>query len=68
MSKLDYSAFNKLIHELNISACGYGPISVAIMYALSKGAHSGIKLAYGNSGSVTGDFDSVVEYSAFAFV
>ncbi|MGC8496130.1 MAG: AmmeMemoRadiSam system protein B [Candidatus Micrarchaeia archaeon] len=68
MSKLDYVGLNKLIDELNISACGYGPISVAIMHALSNGAHDGVMLAYGNSGSTTGDFDSVVEYSAFAFV
>ncbi|MGC8647337.1 MAG: AmmeMemoRadiSam system protein B [Candidatus Micrarchaeia archaeon] len=68
MEDLDYAKFNKLIDELNISACGYGPITVAMLFAKARGARKGIILKYGNSGDSTGDYTSVVEYSASAFV
>jgi AmmeMemoRadiSam system protein B len=68
MQNMDYIKLNKLIDELNISACGFGPITVAMMYASSMGASNGVILKYSNSGEQTGDYSSVVEYSAVAFV
>ncbi len=68
MEAMDLIRFNKLIDELNITACGFGPITVAMMHAKSAGAKRGVVLKYSNSGSATGDYSSVVEYSATAFI
>lgn len=68
ISRLDSASFNKLIDELNDSACGYGPITVAMLYALGKGAGRGVLLDYSNSGDAMGDYSSVVAYASLAFV
>ena len=68
LARLDSKRFNKLIDELNDSACGYGPITTAMLYAGSKGAREGILLKYSNSGDTTGDYSSVVAYASLAFV
>ncbi|MGC8651973.1 MAG: AmmeMemoRadiSam system protein B [Candidatus Micrarchaeia archaeon] len=68
MEEMDPVKLNKLIYELDISACGFGPITVAMMYAKSAGAKKGVILKYSNSGDQTGDYSSVVEYSATAFI
>ncbi|MEM0149790.1 MAG: AmmeMemoRadiSam system protein B [Candidatus Micrarchaeaceae archaeon] len=65
---LDYKAFNPLVESINSSACGYGPITVAMEYAKGAGCKKGVLLNYSNSGIVTGDFGSVVDYAAFAMV
>jgi AmmeMemoRadiSam system protein B len=66
--KLDYKRFNELIYAINDSACGFGPITVALLYAKSKGSSKGLLLKYSNSGEATGDFSSVVAYASLAFV
>lgn len=68
LARLDSKRFNKLIDELNDSACGYGPITTAMLYAGSKGAREGMLLKYSNSGDTTGDYSSVVAYASLAFV
>ncbi len=65
---LDYQTFNRRVYEIQDSACGYGPITVAAMYAKGRGASQGILLNYSNSGDVTQEFDEVVDYASFAFV
>ncbi len=65
---LDYQAFNRRVYEIQDSACGYGPITVAAMYAKGKGASEGILLSYSNSGDMTQEFGEVVDYASFAFV
>lgn len=67
ISKLDYERFNKLVHSLEDTTCGYGPITVATMFAKGMGASRGIILKYSNSGDQTGDYSSVVAYSSVAF-
>jgi hypothetical protein len=67
-SKLDYERFNSLIDSLQDSACGFGPITVAMMFAKGMGASRGVLLKYSNSGDQTGDYSSVVAYSSIAFV
>ena len=68
MKALDYRRFNALVGELDESACGYGPITVAMRFSKSMGAKKGLVLRYGNSGEATGDYSGVVAYLAFAMV
>ncbi len=65
--KLDYVGFNKRIKELGDTACGYGPISVATIFAKMKGAKKGYLLKYANSGDVNKDYSSVVAYASLFF-
>ena len=65
---LDYVKFNKKVWEVGDSACGFGPITVAMMFAERMKAKKGILLDYSNSGDQTGDYSSVVAYSSMAFV
>lgn len=66
--RLDHERFNKLVHELDDSVCGFGPITVAMLFARNAGAKRGIVLRYCTSGDVNGDYSSVVAYSSMAFV
>lgn len=68
MEKLDYKGFNKIVNEVNDTACGYGPITVAMMFAKDRGAKKGVILNYSNSGDITKDYQSVVAYSSVAFI
>ena len=65
---LDPKSFNRLVHETNDSICGFGPVTVAMMFAKHKSAVKGVVLKYCNSGDTTGDYQSVVAYSSIAFV
>ena len=64
---LDCKRFNGLLHSLDDTACGHGPITVAMIFAKAMGAGKGIILKYSNSGDQTGDYASVVAYSSIAF-
>ena len=68
IESLDYAAFNKLVDDIGSSACGYGPITVAMEYAIKRGCKKGVLLNYSNSGLTTGDFSSVVDYASFAMI
>jgi AmmeMemoRadiSam system protein B len=68
ISKLDHARFNGLVHSLEDTACGYGPITVAMLFAEGMHASKGTILKYSNSGDQTGDYSSVVAYSSIAFV
>jgi hypothetical protein len=68
IESLDYAAFNRLVDDIGSSACGYGPITVAMEYAIKRGCKRGVLLDYSNSGLATGDFSSVVDYASFAMI
>jgi MEMO1 family protein len=68
IKELDHKRFNRLVHELNDTACGFGPITVAMLFARHKGAKKGSVLTYTNSGDQTGDYSSVVAYSSIVFI
>ena len=68
IESLDYAAFNRLVEGIGSSACGYGPITVAMEYAIKRGCKRGVLLDYSNSGLATGDFSSVVDYASFAMI
>lgn len=65
--QLDAEKFHELIRKSGDSACGYGPVTVATMFARRSGAKSGMLLKYATSGDVTNDYDSVVAYASIVF-
>ncbi len=67
LEKMDAKGFNEGVTMSGDSACGYGPSTVAALYAKANGAKNGVLLKYSNSGAQTGDLSSVVAYAAIAF-
>ena len=67
LEKMDAKGFNEGVTANGDSACGYGPSTVAALYAKACGAKKGVLLKYSNSGAQTGDLSSVVAYAAIAF-
>ncbi len=65
--KLDAEAFQKERKAQDWSICGYGPISVSILYAKAKGSKKGLEVMYTNSGEITGDYSQVVAYASIIF-
>lgn len=67
LETLDVPGFYRQIRANEDSACGYGPIATAALYAKSHGAKSGRLLRYATSGDTTGDYRSVVAYASMIF-
>lgn len=68
LERLQPKEFHDLIEKNDDSACGYGPITVAALYAKRHGAKEGRLLKYANSGDVTKDYGSVVAYLSMTFL
>jgi AmmeMemoRadiSam system protein B len=66
--RMDVSEVYKIVYGLNLTACGYGPISATITASKILGAKIGKLLRYSTSGDVIGDFSQVVGYGAIAFI
>jgi len=66
--RMDVSSSYEIVYGLNLTACGYGPISAAITASKILGAETGKLLRYSTSGDVIGDFSQVVGYGAIAFL
>ncbi|MBO3802939.1 MAG: AmmeMemoRadiSam system protein B [Candidatus Brockarchaeota archaeon] len=64
---LDVDGLYSALASSDSTACGYGPIAVAITAAKRLGAKRGRLLKYASSGDVTGDRRSVVGYSSAVF-
>ncbi len=65
--KLDEKALFSSVEGYQVSMCGYGPATAAIVAAKGLGARKGELLCYKTSGDVTGDFSAVVGYASLAF-
>ncbi|MEM1768929.1 MAG: AmmeMemoRadiSam system protein B [Nitrososphaerota archaeon] len=64
ITRLDCEELYRVIRELDISMCGYGPV-ISIMEASRRlGAREAQLLKYATSGDVTGDKTSVVGYAS----
>ena len=64
---LDIEQFYKVLHEKNVTACGYGAIASTMVACKKLGATKGELLKYATSGDVTGDTSSVVGYGSIIF-
>jgi AmmeMemoRadiSam system protein B len=64
ISRLDIAEFYSVLHRDSVTACGYGPIAVAMHVALALGKKKGTVLKYATSGDVTGEKSRVVGYPA----
>lgn len=60
---LDIEALDEKVRTLNISMCGYAPVTVMLSCARALGAKNAELVNYQTSGDVTGDKDSVVGYA-----
>lgn len=66
--QMDLGGFYRTLEELQVTACGFGAIAVAMGAALSLGLRRGELLKYATSGDTTGDNLQVVGYAAARFV
>lgn len=66
MTKLDAKQLQLVVESNNISMCGYGPASAAIIASLKLGSTQSKLLAYKTSGDITGDKTQVVGYASLA--
>lgn len=60
---LDPRGLYEVVHQENISMCGYGPAVAMLTAAKRVGASSARLVAYATSGEISGDFDHVVGYA-----
>ncbi len=65
IERLDYKLLIDNVYKYGISMCGYGPAATLLYVAKKLGGYRSELLKYGNSGEVTGDYDSVVAYASF---
>jgi MEMO1 family protein len=63
IAALDPAGLQKVIHEKEISMCGYGPAIVMMTAMRALGATRAEIVAYATSAEVSGDFDWVVGYA-----
>jgi MEMO1 family protein len=69
LEKMDYDKFYELKEKNKVSACGYGPIVVSLLFAQRMfDAKKGLLLNNSDSSDENKDFSSVVDYAAFAFL
>ncbi len=66
VTALSAKGFYDTVEKMNVTACGYAPITALITYANGVGAKAEL-LAYHNSGDVSGDYSQVVGYAALSF-
>jgi AmmeMemoRadiSam system protein B len=65
--KLDEKSLFSSVEGYQVSMCGYGPATAAIVAAKELGARKGELLCYKTSGDIIGDFSAVVGYASLAF-
>ncbi len=65
--ELDAEGFQNENKKRGWSICGYGPVSVAMLYAKARGSKKGLEVMYTNSGEATGDYSQVVAYASIIF-
>lgn len=64
---MDAKRFINVVEDLNVTACGYGPIAATVTASKSLLAKKATLLRYKTSGDITGDKSSVVGYAAVSF-
>jgi MEMO1 family protein len=56
------------VAELNVTMCGYGPVSSTIIASKAMGAEKAEIMKYATSGDITGDHSAVVGYASAVFL
>ncbi|MEM3372745.1 MAG: AmmeMemoRadiSam system protein B [Candidatus Anstonellales archaeon] len=64
---LDSLKFHEILHKLDASICGYGPITVGIEIAKLFELKNPVLNHYTNSGERTKDYSEVVAYASISF-
>lgn len=67
IEKLDVDGFYDCLYNMNITACGFGPIAVLMVVSKNLGMTGSRLVSYMTSGDVIGDYDQVVGYASIAF-
>ena len=68
ITQLNQEELQNVIQTYNVSMCGYGPVSAAIVAAKRLGATKGRLLQYKTSGDISEDFSQVVGYASIALM
>jgi AmmeMemoRadiSam system protein B len=64
--RVDEKALQEAVESHNISMCGFGPVSAAIVASKDLGASHAERLSYHTSGDLSGDYTQVVGYCSVA--
>lgn len=65
---LDEKLMMKLVYELNVTMCGFGPVAATMVYTKKIGATKAEILKYATSGDITGDKSAVVGYGSAVII
>jgi len=63
---LDWRGLLRVIHDEDISMCGYGPVAAMLCAAKALGAKKAVLLKYATSGDTAGPMSQVVGYGSIA--
>ncbi|HML05905.1 MAG TPA: AmmeMemoRadiSam system protein B [Methanobacterium sp.] len=64
---MDEKLMIKRVMDLNVTMCGYGPVTATIVASKEFGAKNAEILKYATSGDMTGDLSAVVGYASAVF-
>lgn len=65
---LDWRGLLRVIHDEDISMCGYGPVAAMLCAAKALGAKRAVLLKYATSGDTAGPMSQVVGYGSIAVI
>jgi len=65
---LDWRGLLRVIHDEDISMCGYGPVTAMLCAAKALGARKAMLLKYATSGDTAGPMSQVVGYGSIAVI
>ena len=65
--EMDEEGLLRTVREMDISMCGAAPTAAGIAACRLMGAQTAVKLAYGTSGDISGDYSQVVGYASIEF-
>lgn len=64
---MDEKLMVKRVMDLNVTMCGYGPVTATMVASKELGAKNAEILKYATSGDLTGDMSAVVGYASAVF-
>jgi AmmeMemoRadiSam system protein B len=68
ITAFDEKVMMRKVQELNVTMCGYGPVTATMTASKAMGALQSRILKYATSGDITGDHSSVVGYASAVFL